>query len=92
MIYNVCYCNELIKKIVEDTKLKIQKLHDKMFNKDIDFRKFKRYSTVNNLEDNVLQVLLTLSNEYQEKNYIQDMCLTNSILFKTSRLSISIIS
>ena len=82
MIYNICYCNELIKKIVEDTKLKIQKLHDKMFSKDIDFRKFKRYSTVNNLNDNVLQVLLTLSNEYQEKHYVQDMCLTNSILFK----------
>ena len=78
MIYDTCMCGELLKKIALCTSQKL----DKIFSKQIDTRKFKHYSIVNNLDDSILQNLIKSSNEYQEKLFIQDMCITNSILFK----------
>jgi hypothetical protein len=82
MIYQICYCGELLQKLADHTKQQAQKFYEKLFSKDIDFRKFTHYRKVNNLDDGMLQNLLNLSNNYQEQHYIQNMCLTNSILFK----------
>tara|TARA_R110000824_G_scaffold252990_1_gene441851 strand:+ start:2951 stop:3580 length:630 start_codon:yes stop_codon:yes gene_type:complete len=82
MIYQICYCGELLQKIADNTKEHIQRMYSKIFIKDIDYRKFTHYRKVNNLDDNMIQNLLNLSNDYQEQHDIQDMCVTNSILFK----------
>jgi len=82
MIYQICYCGELLQKLADNTKQQAQKFYEKLFSKDIDFRKFKIYKNVDKLDDGMLQNLLNLSNTYQEYYDVQDMCLANSILFK----------
>ena len=78
MIYTNKKCDDVLNNISTYNRNK----ENKYYKNIIDCRKFEYYRNVNNLDDSIVQHLLTLTNEYQEQQDIQTMCLTNSFLFK----------
>ena len=78
MIYTTDKCNNVLNNIKNENIKKSNKYYKNI----IDCRKFKCYRTTNSFDSDILQKLLELSNRYQELNDVQNMCLTNSFLFK----------
>ena len=76
------YATDKYNNVLNNIKNENIKKSNKYYKNIIDCRKFKYYRTTNSFNDERLQTLLELSNEYQKINDVQDMCLTNSFLFK----------
>lgn len=70
------WCGELHKHLVQSIKNFCSP--NRITNKS----NITKYRVVNNVLDDFILHLLNVSNTYQSKHFIRDMCLTNSLLFR----------